>query len=74
MGDRLLPVSRRKFIKRFRRLGFDGPYPGTRHAYMAKGPIQVRVPNPHEGDIGVEQLARILKQAGVSRDKWLKLR
>ena len=34
----------------------------------------MRVPNPHEGDIGVEQLARILKQADISRDEWLESR
>ena len=71
MGGRLIPISRRKFIKRLKGLGFDGPHAGTRHAYMVKGPHQVRVPDPHEGDIGVEQLSRILKQADISRDEWL---
>ncbi len=32
-----------------------------------------RLPNPHEGDIGKEFLARILRQARIERDEWEKL-
>jgi hypothetical protein len=31
---------------------------------------RVRIPNPHEGDISRNLLARILREAGVSRDAW----
>ena len=41
---------------------------------MVKGEVQLTIPNPHRGDIGVNLLAIILKEAGVSRDEWLKLR
>jgi len=37
---------------------------------MVRGDRTVRIPNPHGGDIGVEFLSRILKQAGVSRREW----
>jgi hypothetical protein len=30
------------------------------------------VPNPHQGDIGKDLLARILRQGGISRDEWEK--
>ena len=40
---------------------------------MRKGDITVRVPNPHQGDIGRELLARILRQAGIGRDEWEQL-
>jgi predicted RNA binding protein YcfA (HicA-like mRNA interferase family) len=30
----------------------------------------VTIPNPHQGDIGVGLLTRILRQAGVSREEW----
>lgn len=38
--------------------------------YMVREQTRVVLPNPHEGDIGVGLLARILRQAGVSRDEW----
>ena len=32
----------------------------------------VRLPNPHQSDIGIDLLLRILQQAGVSKSEWLK--
>jgi predicted RNA binding protein YcfA (HicA-like mRNA interferase family) len=64
------PIGRADLIRYFRQLGFDGPFSGGRHQFMARGHITVRVPNPHQGDIGRELLARILKQAGISRAEW----
>jgi hypothetical protein len=40
---------------------------------MVKGMIKLRIPNPHEGDIAPDLLARILRQAGISRTEWEKL-
>ena len=37
---------------------------------MAKGPVQVPIPNPHRGDIDWSLTQRILKQAGISRKQW----
>jgi predicted RNA binding protein YcfA (HicA-like mRNA interferase family) len=37
---------------------------------MRRERVTVTIPNPHGGDIGVGLLARILKQAGVSRAEW----
>ncbi len=37
---------------------------------MIRGAVTVRIPNPHQSDIGRELLARILKQAGVERSEW----
>jgi len=68
---KLGPVSRAKLIKRLRELGFDGPFSGGRHLFMSRGDIDVRIPNSHEGDISVDLLARILKQAGITRREWL---
>lgn len=64
------PISRRDLIRYLKTLGFDGPYSGSRHSFMSKGDVSVRLPNPHESDIGRELLARILKQAQVSREEW----
>ena len=35
---------------------------------MRRGEITLIIPNPHEGDIGVGLLRRLLSQAGVSRE------
>jgi len=40
---------------------------------MAKDKLSVRIPNPHQDDIGKELLIRILKQAGIERQDWEKL-
>lgn len=64
------PISRTQLIRGLRALGFVGPLPGGRHMYMVREQTRVVLPNPHEGDIGVGLLARILRQAGVSRDEW----
>ncbi|CAD5961400.1 type II toxin-antitoxin system HicA family toxin [Planktothrix agardhii] len=64
------PISRRDLIKYLKQLGFDGPYAGSKHQYMQKGDITVRVPNPHRGDIGRGLLAEILRQAMIPRDEW----
>jgi len=40
---------------------------------MVRGDIAIRVPNPHQADIGMELLARILRQASINRDEWERL-
>jgi hypothetical protein len=37
---------------------------------MIKGDVTLTLPNPHRGDISRELLARILRQAGISRKEW----
>jgi len=39
---------------------------------MIKGNLTIRVPNPHQADIGKELLTRILRQAGITREEWEK--
>jgi len=34
---RLAPISRSNFIKRLRRLGWEGPLSGGKHEFMVKG-------------------------------------
>lgn len=64
------PIKRRELIKVLRRAGFDGPYAGGKHQYMVRDEIRLTLPNPHQGEIGSDLLARILKQAGISREEW----
>ena len=70
----LSPTSWQTFVKKFRSCGFDGPYQEGKHPYMIKGNISVTIPNPHDGQIGVDLLRRILNQAGISRTDWVNLR
>lgn len=70
--SKLAPVSHDKLIKALRNFGFDGPYSGGRHLYMLKGTLRLTIPNPHRKVIGVDLLLRILKQAGISREEWIK--
>jgi predicted RNA binding protein YcfA (HicA-like mRNA interferase family) len=67
------PVKRKDLIRGLKQLGFEGPYSGGKHQLMSKGEITIRVPNPHQSDIGKELLVRILRQAGISTVAWEKL-
>ena len=64
------PVSRRELIRRLRAFGFEGPFSGGKHQFMIRGDVVLTIPNPHGEDIGVDLLARILKQTGVTRRAW----
>ncbi len=64
------PIKRRDLIGGLRQVGFEGPYSGGKHQFMVKGDVTLRVPNPHRTDIGRELLARILRQAGISKEEW----
>jgi len=64
------PTKRRDLIRHLQQAGFDGPYSGGKHQFMVKGDITLWIPNPHQGDIGRDLLARILRQAYIDRDEW----
>jgi predicted RNA binding protein YcfA (HicA-like mRNA interferase family) len=64
------PISRVDLIRALRALGYSGPFSGGRHAFMVHGERRLAIPNQHRGVIGVNLLARILRQAGLSRDEW----
>lgn len=66
-------ISRKDLIRCLRQLGFDGPYSGGKHQFMLKGDLTLRIPNPHQGDIGKELSARLLRQAGIDKDEWEQL-
>ncbi|MCX5977641.1 MAG: type II toxin-antitoxin system HicA family toxin [Coprothermobacterota bacterium] len=69
---RLVPVPWIGLVSRFRSVGFEGSYAGGRHPQMRRGDLTIILPNPHEGSIGVGLLTRILRQAGISREEWLR--
>lgn len=74
MPSRLTPVSCRDLIRRLTAFGFIGPRAGSKHEFMQRDKLKVRVPNPHTGDIDPTLLSDILKEAGVSRDEWERAR
>ena len=61
------PIKRRDLIRCLRGAGFDGPYSGRKHQFMLKGEVTLRLPNPHQSEIGKELLSRILRQAKIDR-------
>jgi len=66
-------ISRRELIKNFRKLGFEGPYSGSKHEFMKKGHLKIRIPSPHKGNISAGLVNEILKQARISKNIWNKL-
>jgi hypothetical protein len=67
------PISRGELIRCLRQLGFAGPFVGGRHEFMQRGDVRLILPNPHRGDVGVDLLARQLREAEISRDEWERL-
>jgi len=64
------PIKRRELIACLRRLRYSGPFAGGRHEFMQRGNVSITIPNPHGSDIGPSLLAKVLRQAGVTRDEW----
>jgi len=73
VNGRLAPCSRKELIRKLKALGYDGPFSGGKPQFMAApGKPPMRIPNPHQGSIGVGLLAKILRDAGVGHDDWHK--
>jgi predicted RNA binding protein YcfA (HicA-like mRNA interferase family) len=69
-----MATTRREIIRKFRKIGFAGPYSGGKHQFMIKGSLKVRVPNPHKSaDVSDALLKEILKQAGIDLEEWRKI-
>lgn len=64
------PVNRKDLVKALKKAGFEGPFVGGRHEFMVRGQLRLILPNPHHGDIGKDLLARILRQASLTREEW----
>jgi hypothetical protein len=52
--------KRQDFIRRLRKLGFDGPYSGTRHQFMVYQ--QHRLAIPSNAEYSVPQLRMMLRE------------
>ncbi len=64
-------ISRKELIRRFKALGYSGPFSGGRHQFMKKGKQKIRIPNPHKSnDIHIGLVKEILRQSGISSNEW----
>jgi predicted RNA binding protein YcfA (HicA-like mRNA interferase family) len=63
-------LSRKDLIRKFRALGYSGPFSGGKHQFMIKGSQKIRIPNPHVSDISASLVKEILRQAGISSQEW----
>jgi predicted RNA binding protein YcfA (HicA-like mRNA interferase family) len=74
--SRWVPCKRRDFIRRLRKLGFDGPYSGTRHQFMVYE--QHRMAIPSNAEYSVPQLRMMIREAEeilgrkITVDEWNK--
>jgi len=67
------PIRRTELLRALHAVGFEGPFSGGKHQFMIRGQRTLRVPNPHQTDIGRGLLSRLLRQAGIERDEWERL-
>lgn len=63
-------IKRIDLIVKLRKLGFEGPLPGGKHAFMLRAKRRLVLLNPHKGDISAGLLARLLRQAEITREQW----
>ena len=54
------PCERRDFIKRLRKLGFDGPYSGTRHQFLVFENERLTIPS--NAEYSVPQLRMMIRE------------
>lgn len=47
----LHPVKRNVFIKKLKKLGFEGPYQGAKHQFMIYGNFRLAIPSNKEYSI-----------------------
>ena len=58
--SRWTPCSRREFVRKLRRLGFEGPYAGARHQVMVLGTHRLAVPT--NAEFSVPQLRMMIRE------------
>ena len=70
---KLSPISWLHLVRKLKRFEFEGPYRGGKHPYMVKGDLVLTIPNPHKKEINVDLLIRILRQADIRKEDWIKV-
>ncbi len=68
------PCKRKDFVRRLRKLGFDGPFSGSRHQFLVFGQNRLTVPSNKE--YSVPQLRMMIRQVEeiiereISVEEW----
>ena len=75
--NRWTPCKRRDFIRRLRRLGFEGPYSGTRHQFMTYQNHRLSIPSNSEYSVPqlrfmVREIEAILERE-ITMSDWYAL-
>ncbi len=68
------PCKRREFIRRLRKLGFDGPFSGTRHQFMVYQQHRLAIPSNAEYSVPqlrfmLQEVARIIGRE-ITVEEW----
>ncbi|HHT9106773.1 MAG TPA: type II toxin-antitoxin system HicA family toxin [Candidatus Wujingus californicus] len=72
-----MPCKRRDFIRRLRKLGFDGPFSGTKHQFMVYQRYRLTIPSNDE--YSVPQLRLMIREteeiigSEIAVDEWNRL-
>jgi hypothetical protein len=75
--SRWRPCKRRDFIKRLRRIGFDGPLSGTRHQFMLYDDHRLAIPS--NAEYSVPQLRMMIREVEeiigrkIAAEEWNRL-
>lgn len=64
------PIKHRELVRRFRQLGWEGPWQRGKHPFLVKDGRRLTLPNPHQGDVDWSLMKRILAQAVVRPTEW----
>ncbi len=68
------PCKRRVFIRRLRKLGFEGPYSGTRHQFMVFENHRLSIPSNSEYSVSqlrmmISEIETIINQT-IEPNEW----
>ncbi len=75
--SRWTPCKRGDFLRRLRKLGFDGPFSGARHQFLVCG--QKRLAIPSKAEYSVPQLRMMIREVetilarDITLEEWSSL-
>ena len=73
--SKLRPEKPNLVIRKLKALGYEGPFPGGKHVFMRHPLTKHKIPVPyHKGrDIPKGTIREIIKEFGITVEKWNKL-
>ena len=72
---KLTPAKPQEVIRKLKKAGFEGPFPGGKHSFMRHPLTRVKISVPiHKGrEIPIDTLRRIIDEAGLTVERWNEL-